>query len=60
MSTKTPNQAFRPEYQAKIEAHLRAFPDIDAAILAVDLGLNVSHVLACQRRLGLRRLAVNR
>jgi hypothetical protein len=61
ISTKTnPNIFNRPAYQTDhVEDHLMAWPDVDAAVLAADLGLHVPQVKAAQRRLGLRKCAPN-
>ena len=59
-TTANPNMFARPKYQTdQIEDHLMMWPDVDAAILAIELGLNEGEVKACQRRLGLRKCAVN-
>lgn len=60
MSTKSSPKIFRPPgLTVEVESYLRANPAVDAHILAVDLNMNVMHVLAHQRFLGLRKLAEN-
>lgn len=57
LSTKSPRQMFRPEYQdAKTATFLRENKGIDAALLANDLGVNAPCVRAYQRKLGLRKI----
>lgn len=46
----------RKRWLASHEKHLRANPNIDAALLAVDLGVAEEYVRMMQRKLGLRKL----
>lgn len=60
MSTKSPNQMFRPAYQnAENDVLIRETAGIGPAILAADLGISKPHIKAYQRNLGLRKFTGN-
>ena len=62
ISTKSAKNLFRkPKFyeSAEAEAYLRENYFIDAARLAIDLGLHEHTVKAFQRRLGLRKIRPN-
>lgn len=58
ISTKSPTRMLDASITRAQEAYLRDNRGVDAALLAIDLGLCPVHVEALQRRLGLRKISV--
>jgi hypothetical protein len=48
-----------PSLSPEVEAYLLMHPDVDANIIAHDIGISVLHVRSHQRWLGIRKLAEN-
>jgi hypothetical protein len=55
-STKASPEIFRTGLTAEISAHLRAAVGVDPAILSAELHISAPHVMAFQRKLGLRKI----
>lgn len=59
-STKSSPKIFRSaNLTPEIEAHLRGAVGVDPAILSAELRISAPHVMAFQRRLGLRKITGN-
>ena len=59
-TTKASPKMFRPPgLSVEVEVYLLEHPEVDAHALAESLNMNVRHVMAHQRWLGIRKLAEN-
>lgn len=57
ISTKSNPMMFRTaSLTPAIEAHLRASIGVDPAILSAELHISAQHIMAFQRKLGLRKI----